>query len=728
MLSFYHISDSRKVVTFLLVFIFTSCAYFNTFYNAEESFENAKQIINLRRYTETDLSIEAKKFLDEAILNSKIVLEKYPDSKYVEDAYYIISVSMLLKDDFEGSKKYFSILSSKFPNSKYHIESRLWISLSDLKLENIKEARTLISTIIEDDIKLSKYENFIYYQILSDFSVFDKDIESAYQHLNTSLKYSLDDRQKINIYNKLINLSERFGYYDNLVLYLDKLYNLLEDEKEKKEIKLIAIDYNKKLNNYDYLIFEIERLLGLSSFNDKRLFLTLELGKTYYEMGNFSTAKEIFYNIVSENSKKRETSEAYYLLAKINMKEEFNFETIKELLKKSKEEKSSSKSGKLSKKITAKIEDLQDLIYEYELSIDETTTDSITTLRSDSLLFYMAESFYFDFENTDSAFFRYKELVQKFPDGDIYTPKALYALSWIDSLNTYIGEYLEGTWIRIVKSIYPDYSTEKITEEDFRSRLNPMLDLLNDGDHESAYLLLEDILVDNSELKFYKALINELYLFNSIEMLKYYIEYANQEIEKNNLEIVKEKLSSYYYIMNQDIKELKSKRKLSECSSKIIINSELDSIYSCFEEINNIHDFYSYDSLKVRINGIISGSPSAFKRNMAHFDVDYNAFESSFKYIKDNIVADSTYSLDSINDSLFVIINNSIFGLEGIEAISIDEKIDKLEVYLSMYNDLDLPDTANKNKDQIENRRQEPFKDLDLENLEIDKLKLNLTK
>ena len=45
-----------------------------------------------------------------------------------------------------------------------------------------------------------------------------------------------------------------------------------------------------------------------------------------------------------------------------------------------------------------------------------------------------------------------------------------------------------------------------------------------------------------------------------------------------------------------------------------------------------------------------------------------------------------------------------------------------------MYNDLDLPDTANKDKDQIENRRQEPFKDLDLENLEIDKLKLNLTK
>ena len=141
MLSFDHISDLRKIVSVLLLFVFTSCAYYNTFYNAEESFENAKQIINLRKYTETDLPIDAKKFLDEAIVNSKIVIQKYPDSKWVEDAYYIIAVSMLLKDDFQGSKDYFSLLLNKFPSSKYQKESKLWISLCNLKLENIEEAR-----------------------------------------------------------------------------------------------------------------------------------------------------------------------------------------------------------------------------------------------------------------------------------------------------------------------------------------------------------------------------------------------------------------------------------------------------------------------------------------------------------------------------------------------------------------------------------------------------------
>ena len=175
MLSFHHIINLRKIAIPLFLFLFTSCVYFNTFYNAEESFKNANQIINLRKHTESDIPIEAKKFLDEAILNSKIVLEKYPDSKYVEDAYYIIAISMLLKDDFQSSKDYLSILLNKFPNSKYEIESKLWISLCNLRLGNIEEGRASLSTIIQGNIKLSKYEKFISYQILSDFSIVDGD-------------------------------------------------------------------------------------------------------------------------------------------------------------------------------------------------------------------------------------------------------------------------------------------------------------------------------------------------------------------------------------------------------------------------------------------------------------------------------------------------------------------------------------------------------------------------
>ena len=60
-----------------------------------------------------------------------------------------------------------------------------------------------------------------------------------------------------------------------------------------------------------------------------------------------------------------------------------------------------------------------------------------------------------------------------------------YALSWIDPSNIYIGDYLEGTWMTIVSSIYPNYSTSNLTEQDFNSRLNPALDLFDKGKYES---------------------------------------------------------------------------------------------------------------------------------------------------------------------------------------------------------------------------------------------------
>ena len=69
-----------------------------------------------------------------------------------------------------------------------------------------------------------------------------------------------------------------------------------------------------------------------------------------------------------------------------------------------------------------------------------------------------------------------------------------------------------------------------------------------------------------------------------------------------------------------------------------------------------------------------------------------------------------------------------VIGGIMVEAAAIDGKIDKLDVYISMYDNLDLSNTIESKKDTINNDGQKPFQELDLENLDIDKLKLNLTK
>mgnify|MGYP000064106617 CR=1 FL=1 len=73
----------------LLCSHFFSCAYFNTFYNAENSYRKALIIIEESPILEDDkFPTQAKKLLGEAIENSKVVLKQYPMMK---DVYHTLT-------------------------------------------------------------------------------------------------------------------------------------------------------------------------------------------------------------------------------------------------------------------------------------------------------------------------------------------------------------------------------------------------------------------------------------------------------------------------------------------------------------------------------------------------------------------------------------------------------------------------------------------------------------
>ena len=113
---------------------------------------------------------------------------------------------------------------------------------------------------------------------------------------------------------------------------------------------------------------------------------------------------------------------------------------------------------------------------------------------------------------------------------------------------------------------------------------------------------------------------------------------------------------------------------------------------------------------------------------MSNFDVLYNSFQSKFSYIKDNIVVDSIYSINSFSDTLKTMIQNSIISYEANNNANSKSKMIELDRYLNRYEKLDfisLPDRdlrKSKEKDIMK------FDDLNFENLELEKLKLNLTK
>ena len=122
-------SRTKIILTFFCFYSF-SCVYFNTFYNAKNSFKKANEIIDndsSSNYDNNDISNTAKKLLKESISSSNIVITKYPDSKYVDDAIYYIARSYFSLNEFYKSEKYFNKLINEFPNTQYYDEAKLWL-------------------------------------------------------------------------------------------------------------------------------------------------------------------------------------------------------------------------------------------------------------------------------------------------------------------------------------------------------------------------------------------------------------------------------------------------------------------------------------------------------------------------------------------------------------------------------------------------------------------------
>ena len=144
-----------------LVPLFTSCVYYNTFYNAEKSFENATKLIEESPLLEEgEIPPQAKKLLDEAIVNSYVVLDKYPESKYVDDAYFIIANSHFIKGEFTLAEDYLIRLKNEFQESKFIGETRILLAYCHYKLDELDQLGNDIKEITETELP-SKYQFYL---------------------------------------------------------------------------------------------------------------------------------------------------------------------------------------------------------------------------------------------------------------------------------------------------------------------------------------------------------------------------------------------------------------------------------------------------------------------------------------------------------------------------------------------------------------------------------------
>ena len=575
--------------------LFTSCVYYNTFYNAEKSFENATKLIEESPLLEeSEVPPQAKKLLDESIANSFIVLDKYPESKYVDDAYFIISKSRFLKSEYPLSIDYLDRLIGEFPESEYLNEAKIWRAYSQFRMGQIGTSKFELNKIL-NLLELTSNEKLITLKFQAEIALTEGNVNDALSLNEDAIQLSRKPSNKVAIYMKLITIAEKNDLIPQLITYLDKLSQVASGQI-KLDAKMDWIKFNRQLRHYNEITTEIDNLLGQSEYQSIYMKLELEQAKVFLDQKDFETTKLLLSDFTANYERKNESAEAFYHLGYIALMEDFDLVLAKDYFDSAKKEKSSSKYGKKAKEMKVVIEEFTALQEEYEYKVSNPELDeeveadstnfnidedsnideementfsrsreqmSMPSARSkadatpDSLLFTIAEKLMFDFNKEDVALEKFKLLVNEFPDSK-FRSQSIFVLSHFFSEEnwetTLANEYPESSYLNMV-SVDSDTLNSSISKRD---KAWDLISVSFDSTANSFYELYSSEF-DTTSLYYYAFVLD--YYLNDLEgAIKSYQEYVSFEnddeftvIAKNRINEIEESLTIEEELINQKL-------------------------------------------------------------------------------------------------------------------------------------------------------------------------------
>ncbi len=235
--------NSKIIKSLCLLLLVQGCAYFNTFYNAQEHYKDAEKI-RIENFG-NQLPSRAIQEYEKAIEKSQKVLTDYSDSKYVNDALLLKGKSHFFKREYDSAKEAFD------------------------KLKESEEAKTADSRITREQIYFQiaelSYEKELYQQASDNYRNVLSNTISMSRVKESNLKI-------IQTYRLLGDLDKAKSRIEQLLL--DENFNSIKGELN---LELAKIELDK--NNLDFAIEGLDQVAQ----NNLNTEISVE---AYYLLGN----------------------------------------------------------------------------------------------------------------------------------------------------------------------------------------------------------------------------------------------------------------------------------------------------------------------------------------------------------------------------------------------------------------------------------------------------------
>ena len=457
-----------KLHTLLPFFVFsTSCAYYNTFYNAEQYFEEAEKL-RLEKDGEM-IPISAMDKYGKTIEKSKKVIEEFPESRYVNEARLLMSKARYYRSDYDLAIADLKVIIRNGPN-KLIEEAKYWQALCKWKKGSVSagidELNTLLGSSKSKNIKAKCYLSLA--EIASEL----RDVDLSLDYLQSAAKLTTNRNEKGVIYGKLSKMAfdkQEFTLakngYNNVIAF-----SLSKDKTEEAHLQILKI--LRIENNYRSAEKKIKSMLSDDKFNRISGELELELVQLYKAQGDFEDIESRLETIVNDYQRTTVSAEAYYQLGKIHTSDKWDLSKAKEYFDMVSKESSRSIFSPMANNYSKAI-DLYQIavkdveqhskmdIYESNTAqdslIDSTKASVPKEVRPDrtvpELYYQLADLEAFTFDRYEESISYLEKIIDEFPESN-FKSKSMFALVFVyEELDDSISS--EQTKLNLLKN-FPD--------------------------------------------------------------------------------------------------------------------------------------------------------------------------------------------------------------------------------------------------------------------------------
>ena len=423
-----------------------SCAYFNTFYNAEQYFKKAEKI-RLEKAGES-IPVSAIDDYSKVIEKSKRVIDEFPESNYRKDAILLIGKSHFYRQEFRLAEAIFQQFDDEF-GSEFPFESSFWKAMVKWRQGKSQAALEDLNEII--DLQLISDQKSIVYLSIAEIQLELNSDSAALDNLLKGAELTTDTEQRGQIYYRIALLAFNKEDYDLALQANKNLIRYTTSKKRIEEAKLQIVRIHRLLGNWDIVMSEIKTILIDDRFDRIHGSLELELVQLYQMKGDHTLAKNRLESIIAEYPRTETSAEAYYMLGEIAINENWDlddaekqYSQVTREFRKSQYTPTANLRVKQIKSYNDSKSSITELSKEIltEVNNDTTNSDSIFIVKSNNVdsqvnyeslanhYYNLAELEAFHFNRPSDAIVNFLMIVDSLPRTSQYS-KSLFTSSYI---------------------------------------------------------------------------------------------------------------------------------------------------------------------------------------------------------------------------------------------------------------------------------------------------------